>query len=116
MSRDAECDEANRVLMRRCGWSYGVWTVTSQRAREVEQSDQHTLIEVAGEVAERGLNILYELAWELTTSHVVQLIFSVQLPTSFCEKRAPLRSCGRHGLVLTLALAWCNRMEIQWAG
>jgi hypothetical protein len=29
---------------------------------------------------------------------VVQSIFSIQLPTSFWEKRAPLRSRGSHGL------------------
>jgi len=59
----------------------------------VEQSDQRMLIEVeAGEAAEQGLNTLREVVWELTTSRVVQSIFSVQLPTPFQDKRAPLRS------------------------
>jgi len=64
----------------------------------VERSDQRTLIEEAGEAAEQGQNTLCEVAWELATSRVVQSIFSVQLPTPFREKRAPLRSCGRRSL------------------
>jgi sarcosine oxidase gamma subunit len=64
-------------------------------AREVEQSSRHTLIEEAGEAAERGLNTLCKVAWELATCHVAQSIFSIQLPTPFWEKHAPLRSRGR---------------------
>ena len=76
-----------------------MWTAVSQRAREAEMSDRHTLIEEeAGKVAEQGLNTLCEVAWELTTSHVAQSIFFVQLPTPFWEKRAPLRSRGRRDL------------------
>jgi hypothetical protein len=49
-----------------------VWTTASRRAREAERSDRRTLIEEeAREAAERGLNILYEVAWELATSRVV---------------------------------------------
>jgi len=76
-----------------------MWMVASQRAREVEWSDRRTLIEnKMGEAAERGLNTLCKVVWELATSHVVQSIFFVQLPMPFREKRAPLRSRGRRGL------------------
>ena len=76
-----------------------MWTVASQRAREAKWSDRRTLIEdEAGDVAKYGLNTLYEVAWELTTSCVVQSILCVQLPTPFWEKRSLLRSCGRRGL------------------
>jgi hypothetical protein len=70
----------------------------SQSVGEAKRSDRRTLIEEAGEAAERGLNTLCEVVWELATSRVVQSIFSVQLPTSFWEKRAPLRSRGRRNL------------------
>ena len=76
-----------------------MWTAASQRARETEWSDRHTLIEEeAGEVVEWGLNTLYEVAWELTTSRVVQSIFSIQFPMPFHENCAPLRLRERRGL------------------
>ena len=71
----------------------------SWRAGEAERSDRCTLIEEeAGESDKRGLNTLCEVVWELTTSHVVQSIFSIQLSMPFWEKRAPLRSRGRRGI------------------
>jgi hypothetical protein len=50
-----------------------LWHVDSgePKAREAERSDRRTLIEEeAGEAAERGLNTLCKVAWELATCHV----------------------------------------------